>query len=84
MRERLQRALIFRCRMHGSMKIPFDNTYARLPERFFARQSPAAVPGASLIRLNDGLAAQLGLQLVPIEPENMKPTTKTAKTRRKE
>ena len=43
------------------MKIPFDNTYARLPERFFARQSPAAVPGASLIRLNDGLAKQLGL-----------------------
>lgn len=61
MRERLQRALIFRCRMHGSMKIPFDNTYARLPERFFARQSPAVVPGAKLIRLNEGLAAQLGL-----------------------
>ncbi len=47
--------------MYDRMKIPFDNTYARLPERFFARQSPAAVPGASLIRVNDGLAAQLGL-----------------------
>ena len=32
----------------------------------------------------DRLAAQLGLQLVPIEPEDTKTTTKTAKTRRKE
>jgi serine/tyrosine/threonine adenylyltransferase len=39
--------------------IPFDNTYARLPERFFARQSPAPVPAPALIRLNPALAATL-------------------------
>ena len=27
-----------------SMNIRFDNTYARLPERFFARQESARVP----------------------------------------
>jgi len=41
------------------MNIPFDNTYARLPERFFARQSPAQVPAPQLIRVNTALAAQL-------------------------
>ena len=28
------------------MNIPFDNTYAQLPERFFAKQEPACVAGA--------------------------------------
>ena len=41
------------------MQIPFDNTYARLPERFYARQEPARVPAPMLIRLNRELAAQL-------------------------
>ena len=41
-----------------SMNILFDNTYARLPERFFTKQGPARVPEPKLIRLNLGLAAQ--------------------------
>ncbi|HIE94073.1 MAG TPA: hypothetical protein EYQ83_14855, partial [Acidobacteria bacterium] len=41
------------------MHIRFDNTYARLPERFYARQEPARVPDQTLIRLNHELAAQL-------------------------
>jgi uncharacterized protein YdiU (UPF0061 family) len=41
------------------MNIPFDNTYAQLPERFFARQEPACVPEPKLIRLNRELAAKL-------------------------
>jgi serine/tyrosine/threonine adenylyltransferase len=41
------------------MHIPFDNTYAQLPERFFARQQPARVPDAQLVRLNVALAEQL-------------------------
>ncbi len=45
------------------MIIPFDNTYARLPERFFARQNPAQVPAPQLIRVNDSLAAELGLDV---------------------
>ncbi|MCF3649824.1 protein adenylyltransferase SelO [Synoicihabitans lomoniglobus] len=43
------------------MPIAFDNTYARLPERFFARTAPAVVPAPQLIRLNHALADQLGL-----------------------
>ena len=43
------------------MNIPFDNTYAQLPERFFAKQEPARVPQPKLIRLNRELAAKLSL-----------------------
>ncbi len=39
----------------------FDNSYARLPERFFARVAPTAVDAPRLVRLNRGLAAELGL-----------------------
>jgi uncharacterized protein YdiU (UPF0061 family) len=41
--------------------IAFDNSYARLPARFFARQSPVAVRAPALVRLNTGLAERLGL-----------------------
>ena len=39
----------------------FDNSYSRLPARFFAEVSPTPVPSPSLIRLNHALAAELGL-----------------------
>src|SRR5882672_3024789 len=42
-------------------QIPFDNSYARLPERFYARVSPARFPAPRLIRLNRELAASLDL-----------------------
>jgi uncharacterized protein YdiU (UPF0061 family) len=41
--------------------VTFDNSYARLPARFFASQAPTPVAAPRLIRLNDGLAADLGL-----------------------
>jgi uncharacterized protein YdiU (UPF0061 family) len=41
--------------------ILFDNSYARLPERFFARQKPDRVPEAKLIGLNRTLAAKLSI-----------------------
>ena len=40
---------------------PFDNSYARLPDRFFARPDAAPVPSPTLIRLNRALADQLRL-----------------------
>ena len=43
------------------MQIPFDNLYARLPERFYARVSAARFPAPGLIRLNRELACSLGL-----------------------
>ena len=41
--------------------IHFDNSYARLPANFFTRTAPTPVSDASLIALNTGLAARLGL-----------------------
>src|SRR5215204_537932 len=43
------------------LHLPFDNTYARLPDRFFARLAPTPVRAPRLIRLNRELAAQLRL-----------------------
>jgi serine/tyrosine/threonine adenylyltransferase len=40
---------------------PFDNSYARLPERFFARLPPTPVAAPRLVRLNSELAGKLGL-----------------------
>jgi uncharacterized protein YdiU (UPF0061 family) len=39
----------------------FDNSYARLPERFYARQDPERWPEPRLLRLNRPLAEALGL-----------------------
>src|SRR5262249_23557937 len=41
--------------------VVFDNSYARLPERFFARLPPTPVAEPRLIRLNKALARQLGI-----------------------
>ncbi|MBW0157248.1 protein adenylyltransferase SelO [Sedimentimonas flavescens] len=43
------------------MTLPFDNSYARLPERFYARQDPVPVKAPSLAALNRPLAERLGL-----------------------
>ena len=40
---------------------PFNNSYARLPERFFARIAPAPVSEPKLVKLNRALALHLGL-----------------------
>ena len=45
----------------SSEYIPFDNSYARLPERFFARLDPTPVAAPRLVQLNAGLAEQLGI-----------------------
>ncbi len=44
-----------------SVHIPFDNSYARLPERFYARLDPTPVAAPRLVRVNLALADTLGL-----------------------
>jgi serine/tyrosine/threonine adenylyltransferase len=44
-----------------TVRIPFDNSYARLPERFYARLDPTPVAAPRLVRLNVALAEQLGI-----------------------
>jgi len=43
------------------ISIPFANSYAALPERFFVRQNPDPVRTPALIRLNTSLCTLLGL-----------------------
>jgi len=49
--------------IHGLDAPPFafDNSYARLPARFFARLAPTPVPAPRLVRLNETLARHLGI-----------------------
>ncbi len=43
------------------MTFAFDNTYARLPERFFASVSPTRVRTPRVVKVNRALAVELGL-----------------------
>jgi len=43
------------------VRIPFDNSYARLPDRFYARLDPTPVASPRLVRLNTALAHDLGI-----------------------
>ena len=43
------------------MTFSFDNTYARLPERFYARVSPTPVRHPRIIKVNHALATELGV-----------------------
>jgi uncharacterized protein YdiU (UPF0061 family) len=45
----------------------FDNSYVRLPDRFFARLPPTPVAAPRLIKLNVGLARELGLDPARLE-----------------
>jgi uncharacterized protein YdiU (UPF0061 family) len=45
----------------GGPAFAFDNSYARLPGRFYARLDPTPVAAPRLLKLNQALAHQLGL-----------------------
>ena len=47
--------------MTETASFPFDNSYARLPDRFFVRMPPTPVTAPRLVRLNHRLARHLGL-----------------------
>ena len=54
------------------MTCHFDNSYARLPVRFFARLAPTPVPQPRLVRVNHELARQLGIDPAALEsPEGI-------------
>lgn len=50
-----------------TLQIAFDNSYARLPDRFFARIEPTPVAAPRMIRLNRPLATALGLDPAALE-----------------
>ncbi|MDQ0507448.1 protein adenylyltransferase SelO [Xanthobacter agilis] len=49
-----------------TLHIPFDNSYARLPETFFAPAQPTPVSAPRLVKLNTALAEELGLDPVAL------------------
>ncbi len=58
--------------MPMSLNIPFDNSYARLDDRFYTKMAPTPVKAPTLIALNQSLAAQLGLDAATLgEPDGV-------------
>ena len=49
----------------------FDNTYARLPQRFHRPAKPAAARAPQLIRFNQALAEELGLDVADVDSERL-------------
>jgi serine/tyrosine/threonine adenylyltransferase len=50
----------------------FDNSYARLPDRFYARLPPTPVAAPALVRVNAALAATLGVDAAALaSPEGV-------------
>lgn len=53
----------------ATLRIPFENSYARLPEKFYARVEPAPVARPQIIKLNKALAEMLGLDSAALETQ---------------
>lgn len=54
------------------MLFPFDNSYARLPDAFFARIEPTPVSAPVMIRLNQEFATELGIDVDRLDsPEGL-------------
>ncbi|MCV6593144.1 MAG: YdiU family protein [Silicimonas sp.] len=55
-----------------ALDLPFDNSYARLPARFYTKMPPTPVAAPRLLALNEGLAQQLGLDPADLKtPEGL-------------
>lgn len=52
----------------------FDNSYARLPDRFYASVYPEPVDGPKLIKFNEALAGELGIEFDGSDPDRLAAT----------
>src|SRR5580700_8288286 len=57
-------------RASGSIAF-FSNSYARLPEHFFARLAPTPVAKPRLIKFNEPLASELGIDTRGLDPDGL-------------
>jgi uncharacterized protein YdiU (UPF0061 family) len=55
----------------ASRRIEFDNSYAKLPARFYARVDPTHVAAPRIVRVNHGLAALLGIDPAALDAETL-------------
>ncbi len=53
------------------MKIPFDNSYFRLPAQMFTAQLPTPVKDPQIIATNDALATKLGIDISATDAVNI-------------
>jgi len=51
----------------AALDLPFDNSYAQLPEQFYVRLPPTEMPSPTLIRFNNALATEMGLGDIELE-----------------
>ena len=54
--------------MTVSLRLGFDNSFAGLPDRFYARLAPTPVRAPRLIAFNHALASELGFDAAALEP----------------
>jgi uncharacterized protein YdiU (UPF0061 family) len=54
-----------------ALAVSFDNSYAHLPERFYARLDPAPTAQPRLIKFNSALAAELGLEVSGVSADTL-------------
>ncbi|SFB64428.1 Uncharacterized conserved protein YdiU, UPF0061 family [Rhizobium sp. NFR07] len=52
----------------------FDNSYARLPEKFYASAYPEPVEGPKLLKFNEALAKELGVEADFADPDRLAAT----------
>jgi len=52
-----------------TIHIPFDNSYARLPGRLFTRLAPTPVAKPALVKVNEALARELGIDPAALASE---------------
>ena len=57
--------------LYSLSQIPFDNSYARLPEHFYHQVLPTPLPNGLLISSNAELALQIGLDPCSINPQQL-------------
>ena len=50
--------------------LKLQNTYIKLPEKFYSKQYPEMVPNPTLVAFNDSLAKELGLDIDFLESED--------------
>src|ERR1700728_3093651 len=53
------------------LAVSFDNSYAHLPERFYARLDPTPTAQPRLIKFNSALAAELGLDVSGVSADTL-------------
>src|SRR5450755_2586836 len=53
------------------LAVSFDNSYAHLPERFYARLDPTPAAQPRLIKFNSALAAELGLDVSGVSADTL-------------